>query len=232
MLQKQVLLDSTYSEDGSSLAELCQPSTVSLDTTDGETPAEACGTWSPLLPHQRAQLLCLQPFTQRRPARWECEGGLSPSPRCQRRPRSRLSVRQEEGMAGEARSRKSSSAASSRALPGAVTKARDCGCGEDGLALPAAAWGLSLCLSGSLHHHEPRRGNLPQLPGTRWAFCGISGMIPLGPLWAARKQELPRITPRRQHAASLILQEKRKTEARKVAVGGGGESLHIRKTVH
>lgn len=87
---------------------------------------------TPSTPEPRARLLCLQPFTQRRPARWECEGGLSPSPRCQRRPRGRLSVRQEEGMAGEARSRKSSSAASSRALPGAVTKARDCGCGEDG----------------------------------------------------------------------------------------------------
>lgn len=134
-------------------------------------------------------------------------------------------------MAGEARSRKSSSAASSRALPGAVTKARDCG--EDRAGAACSCLGTqSVCLSGSLHHHEPRWGNLPQLPGTRWPFRGISGMIPLGPLWAARKQELPRITTRRQHAASLILQEKRKTEARKVAVGGGGESLHIRKTVH
>lgn len=115
-------------------------------------------------------------------------------------------------MAGEARSRQSSSAASSRALPGAVTKARDCGVtvARTGLALPAAAWGLSLCLSGSLHQHKPRWGNLPQVPGTRWAFRGISGMIPLGPLWAARKQELPRITPRRQHAASLILQKRGK----------------------
>lgn len=58
VLQKQVLLDSTYSEDGSSLAELCQPSPVSLDTTEGETPAEACAAWSPLLPHQSPEPGC------------------------------------------------------------------------------------------------------------------------------------------------------------------------------
>lgn len=135
---------------------------------------------TPSTPEPRARLLCLQPFTQRRPARWECEGGLSPSPRCQRRPRSRLSVRQEEGWRGRPEVGKAAvQQAAGRFLEQLlrhVTVART------GLALPAAAWGLSLCLSGSLHHHEPRRGNLPQLPGTRWAFCGIIGMIPLGPL--------------------------------------------------
>lgn len=160
-----------------------------------------------------------------------CEGGLSPSPRCQRRPRSRLSVRQ-EGRGWRGRPEVGKAAVQQAAGRFLEQLLRHVTVARTGLALPAAAWGLSLCLSGSLHHHEPRWGNLPQLPGTRWAFRGISGMIPLGPLWAARKQELPRITPRRQHAASLILQEKRKTEARKVAVGGGGESLHIRKTVH
>lgn len=67
------------------------------------------------------------------------------------------SVRQEEGIAGEARSRNSSSAASSRALPGAVTKARDCGCGEDGAGAACSCLGTQ-SVPLRFHHHEPRRG--------------------------------------------------------------------------
>lgn len=74
-------------------------------------------------------------------------------------------------------------------------------------------------------------GQHAPLPVTPWAFHGASGLSHLEPLWAARKQELPRVTPRRQHAASLTLQGEREPEARKVDAGVGGEDLHIRKTV-
>lgn len=49
-----------------------------------------------------------------------------------------------------------------------------------GLALPAAAWGLSLCLSGSITTN-PDGGNLPQLPGTRWALWHLRDDSP----WAS-----------------------------------------------
>lgn len=184
---------------------------------------------TPSTPEPRARLLCLQPFTQRRPARWECEGA-----RCQRRPRSRLSVRQEEGMAGEARSRQSSSAASSRALPGAVTKARDCGgdCGEDGAGAACSCLGTQ---SVPLRFPPSARTPMGQPAPTARDQMGIPWHLRDDSPWASvGSKEAGAAQDNTQEAACSVpdTPEKRTTEARKVAVGGGGESLHIRKTVH
>lgn len=66
---------------------------------------------------------------------------------------------EQEGTAGEGRSKKSSSAASSRTLPGPVTKARDCG-EEDPQDWAGAAWGLRLYLAGSPPSPRTQKGQL------------------------------------------------------------------------
>lgn len=143
-----------------------------------------------------------------------CEGGLSAPPPVPGKTReSFVSCDRSRGWQGRPEVGKAAVQQAAGCFLGTVTKARDCG-EEDpqgGAGVACSCLGTpSVALRFPSITTDPEQGNLPQLPVTRWAFRGIAGLIHLGPLWAARKQELPRITPRRQHAASLILQGKRK----------------------
>lgn len=146
-----------------------------------------------------------------------CEDCPSPSPRCQRRLGELVSYKQGRGPQGRAEVEKQQRSKQQDAS-WEVTKARDCG-EED----PKDEAGAACSCLGTQPvpprfpsiTMNPERGNLPPLSVTRLVVLGISaiscpGVIPLRPLWAVRKQELPRIKPRRQHATSPYIQGKEK----------------------
>lgn len=188
-------------------------------------PAGASGAPSPLLQHWGPEPGCFATLHPLRPARRGCVRTVSqPLPQVPEKTGEQfVRCAQEEGTAREAEAGRAAVRRAAGHFLGTVTKARDCGEGDpqDRAELPAAVWGLSLCLSGFPRHREPRTGQsaLPandQVGNPQPHGLSRPGMVHLGPLGAAGTQELPRTKHRRQHATSPYTpgKKKNKPEAR------------------